>query len=395
MRRGKKGKKASAGPGGGYLGSFQFLEMNPNKFLAHFDRVRALAEGRDCYPVTVELDPVSFCNHSCSWCVDPRHSDCALDKSFVFRLLEELKGMGVKGIVFKGGGEPTLHSDFVEISEKARAMGFETGLVTNGSRLEDIAQAVANSFSYVRVSIDGPTAASHRKAHGSDDFFEIISGTKALIAERKRLGNRHPIVGLSFAMDHSSRGLVGDAVDLGEGLGADYVLFRTPFFEEVGRKPTMTPKQSFALKAAFAEAAAKHKGKTRVLVDYWVSDSEARTLGAAGKGSPRRGGVIMKNANGIEHITGECLASPLLCVISANRKVYPCCNLRFLDDWAVGTIDYSKGESFGKIWRGKKRKDVLKRMEKTECIASCTHPLSKYNEAIAYLRSEKPHSGFL
>jgi len=393
----KKEEGAQSAPvdNGDFLGSLQFLEFNPNKFLVHFDKIKSISEGKDVFPVSVEIDPVSFCNHHCAWCVDPLHMEYSLEKEFVFRLLDELKQIGVKGIVFKGGGEPTLHKDFDRLIEKAHSMGFEVGIVTNGSRLWELSAPIVKNCNYVRVSIDGSTAESHKKVHGSSDFEKIIYGVKELLALRKKNRQRHPIIGLSYAMDYSSRELVGEAIKLGDTLGADYVLFRTPFFEEVGREPTMSILESFELKKIFSEESKKYKGKMKVFVDYWVSDSEAKQLDSSLLGSPRRGGIMKKGANGVEHITGKCFASPLLCVVSANKKIYPCCNLRFLDEWSVGTIDYSRGDSFRALWKGEKRRDVLKRMENIECIKYCTHPLSKYNEIIAYLKSEKYHSSFV
>jgi MoaA/NifB/PqqE/SkfB family radical SAM enzyme len=378
-----------------FLKGISFMEFNPNKFLVHFDKLKTLSEGGDVYPVTVEIDPVSFCNHKCDWCVDPKHMNFSLDKKFVFELLKELRALNVKGIVFKGGGEPTLHPDFAQLAHKARNLGFEVGLVTNGSRVGELAESINQNCNYVRISIDGPNQSAHKRIHKANDFTKIIFGVKKLVLVRKKTKQRHPIIGLSFAMDYSSKDLVAKAIELGDGIGVDYVLFRTPFYEEVGRNPTMTVQESFELKNIFHDEAKKYAGKMRIFVDYWVSDSEAKELGTSLKGSPRRGVIMKKDANGVEHVTKKCLASPLLCVVSANKKVYPCCNLRFLDDWSVGEINYEEGNTFESVWNSQKRKDVLKEIECVNCIRYCTHPLSKYNEIIAYLQSEKHHSSFV
>lgn len=78
--------------------------FSPFKYLNHIDRFLAIAYGRDVIPVMVELDLVNFCNHNCIWCSDLFHSRIFLEKEFVFKLLQEFKKIGVKSVLFKGGG---------------------------------------------------------------------------------------------------------------------------------------------------------------------------------------------------------------------------------------------------------------------------------------------------
>ncbi|MBI4232021.1 radical SAM protein [Candidatus Peregrinibacteria bacterium] len=361
-------------------------------------KLEQLAKGGDVFPVTVELDLVSYCNHHCGWCVDPQHMSHSLERTFVSRLLRELRSLGIEGIVFKGGGEGTLHPSYADILEETRALGFEIGIVTNGSELLVLAEPITKNAHYVRVSIDGPTPESHRRIHRSNDFEEIITGVAGVVQLRAGLEQRHPITGLSFAMDYSLIDLVEQAIRLGENLGVDYVFFRPPFFEEVGRKNTMNVEQKRELFAAFERGKRDHHGSMNIFIDYWISDTEAAYFSSRAESaseSPRRGRYIRQGTNGIEHITGRCLASPLLAVVTADRKVYPCCNLRFIEEWSIGTLDYEQGDSFEKLWRSEKRQQIVDRIHGIECVQFCTHPLSKYNEIIEYLRTPQHHRGFV
>ncbi|MFH1586020.1 MAG: SPASM domain-containing protein, partial [archaeon] len=182
--------------------------------------------------------------------------------------------------------------------------------------------------------------------------------------------------------------------NLGDKLGVDYVLLRPPFFEEVGKKNTMDIQQKKEILSAFEKESKLYSGRMKVLIDYWISDSEAKEFSSRGE-SPRRGKYIQSDNNGIEHMTKRCLASPLLAVVTADKKVYPCCNLRFLEEWNIGTIDYEKGNNFGEIWKSDRRKEVMDRIHQIECIKVCTHPMSRYNEVIEYLKSPQYHKGFV
>lgn len=183
-------------------------ELNPLKVLHHFDRLRALAAGCDVAPVTVEIDLVAYCNHHCAWCVDPWHRPEYMPAATFERLVEELadfrvSGFGVEGIVLKGGGEPTLHPDFGHLLGMAARHGFGVGVVTNGSQLLKCADELARYAAYVRISIDGPNADSHRLIHGSDDFAAVVAGVRRLVIARGAA--RHPLIGLSFATTSSKK----------------------------------------------------------------------------------------------------------------------------------------------------------------------------------------------
>ncbi len=374
--------------------SFEDVELSQYKWAAHIGKLEKLARGEEVFPVTLELDLVSYCNHNCGWCVDPRHMKHTLERGFVSELLGEIKSLGVEGIVFKGGGEGTLHPQYADILEETKKLGFEIGIVTNGSKLKELGEPIVKNASYIRVSIDGPTADFHKIIHGSNDFDEVVTGTRNLIQTRNKLQQRHPIVGLSFAMDYSLLNQVDGAIKLADDLGANYAFFRPPFFEEVGRENTLTINQKKELMGAFENGKKNYKGKMKIFIDYWISDSEAEHFASRDE-SPRRGKYLQKNANGIEHVTGTCLASPLLAVVTADKKVYPCCNLRFVDEFSMGTLDYSAGKTFANLWAGQQRKKVMERIHKTECIKYCTHPMSKYNEIIGYLKSSQHHRGFV
>jgi len=363
-------------------------EFNPLKILHHVGRLRALAEGSDVAPVTVEIDPVAYCNHACGWCVDPVHEPVRMSREVFERLVADLAGFEVngfraEGIVFKGGGEPTLHPEFGAMVERAAAAGFAIGVVTNGSRLVEWARVLAMWAAYVRVSIDGPTAESHEGIHHSRDFAAICEGVARLAAGRK---GRNPVIGLSFAMDADTVELDGEAIRLGERLGADYVLLRPPFFEEVGRTATMTTGQAEHVRRRLRETAAAYDGPLEVQIGEWVADSErsGRREASAARALP------------IEHRTGRCLASPLLAVVTAGGEVYGCCNLRALTEWSFGRLDYDAGRDLAAIWSGGQRRNSLAKMHRAECIAHCTHPLARYNEMIEVLRDQqRPHSQFV
>ncbi len=368
------------------MSDLAYREFNPLKPLHHIDRLRVLAAGGDIAPVTIEIDPVAYCNHLCAWCVDPVHHHTTMSERFFGALVDDLKtaevsGFKVQGVVLKGGGEPTLHPAFGRLLEAAAAR-FAVGVVTNGSRLQRWAQALASHATYVRVSIDGPTPDSHRLVHGSRDFNAVLAGVRALRASRH---GRYPTLGLSFAIDVRTIDLAERAIELGDELGVDYVLLRPPFFEEVGRAPTMSPSQAREVRQLLAQAASNYQGEMLVQVGNWIGDSEHR-LGDRTLVSTGRRDTQVINQLPVEHRTGRCLASPILAVVAADGMVFGCCNLRALPQWSFGRLDYGAGICFSSVWNGAQRREVLARMHRTACIGHCTHPLSRYNDIVETIK---------
>jgi len=383
------------------LSSIFDIEFNPNKHLAHWDRINALAQGNDTSPVTLELDICSICNHNCKWCVDPPdvHSNRLMPVPIATRILEEARKMGVKGIVFKGGGESTLHPKFGEIIQIASEIGFGIGVVTHGGKLNkpELLNTLVQYCDYVRISIDGPTPQSRKEIHGIDDFYSMVNGIKKLMALKQ--SKRHPIVGATFCIDYPRRFLIEKCIQLGEELRLDYVLIRPPFCEEVGFPAPHTPEEAAILRREIRKAAVNYTGNTHIMAGNWVGDTELVKLPLKKRGNDvarRDSSVRQFEHNGIEHVTKRCLASPLFLVITAECDVYGCCCLRGIKEFSFGKINYDAGISLSSIMRSQQRKQSLAKMQRVECLKYCTHPLNKINELIEYISlPEKYHSSFI
>jgi len=99
------------------------MEIGLNKILLFPDKLKALLNSNEdnpdfLYPISVELSLTNECNQKCIWCSDyelRNRLPGTLKKEVIFNLVDDLKIGGTKGITIEGGGEPTLHPDFIEI----------------------------------------------------------------------------------------------------------------------------------------------------------------------------------------------------------------------------------------------------------------------------------------
>ncbi len=137
------------------------------------------------------------CNLTCKHCYS-----ISADKDFpgelsteeVFEVMEDLKAFGVPVLILSGG-EPLLRADIFDIAHRAKAMGFYTGLSTNGTLIDrdNIGPIAEVGFDYVGISIDGI-----KETH---DRFRRMQGAFDASMRGLRLCQAHGIkVGLRFTM---------------------------------------------------------------------------------------------------------------------------------------------------------------------------------------------------
>ena len=95
-------------------------------------------------PISINLDLTSACNFSCPHCVDSTiiNTRNHLPLEDIKKSVTFLKLNGLLSVILLGGGEPTLHPDVEEIVGHLKSKRLQVGIVTNGSRLERITEAL-------------------------------------------------------------------------------------------------------------------------------------------------------------------------------------------------------------------------------------------------------------
>lgn len=142
----------------------------------------------------------------------------------VIRALAEVTQAGVQGVVWTGGGEPTLHPQFEPIVCFAHEMGISQGMYTHGGHIEDArARLIKRRFTWVVVSLDRhtPEGYSAYKRVPSKRFADACAGIERLAAAK---GNC--TIGVSFLLDESSWQDAPEMLALARTLGASYTTFR-------------------------------------------------------------------------------------------------------------------------------------------------------------------------
>jgi MoaA/NifB/PqqE/SkfB family radical SAM enzyme len=116
-------------------------------------------EGPYPAPISVHLNLTLRCTARCVHCNQwawPAHTELSFEQ--ISDLIRVFRTWNVRTVTL-AGGNPLLHHDFVPMLELAHGNGLQVGVVTEGLNLTtEMVQAIGRLTSWVRFSLDGPTA---------------------------------------------------------------------------------------------------------------------------------------------------------------------------------------------------------------------------------------------
>ncbi len=180
--------------------------LSPSKWIFHEEPTERLIAGDETHiaPVTVHLVSTLRCNHACYFCTyggatgngtEYRGGTAVSDRSILriskkdmdfelmIRVLAELAEVGTKGVIFTGGGEPTLYPHLAASMEECSRLGMNWSLNTNGRNLtnEFVNRIMPLNPTYIRVSLNAGSRQVQRLVTGVDDYDQIIANIECLL----------------------------------------------------------------------------------------------------------------------------------------------------------------------------------------------------------------------
>lgn len=286
-------------------------------------------------PITVEIDLTNACNHKCPKCSTTLlHQSAGSEKikwtSFTeesaIKLIKEFEEMGVKSLIFTGGGDPLAFPKFKNVI-KSCTKKLDLGLKTNGGliKVNDLETLV--NFKWIRFSVDSATKSTFKLVHGVDDFDNVCKNIELLC--KKRTATK---IGIGFLLgDHISISELELGCRMAKELGADYIQFR--------------PFSDWKDEGHFNESIVKLRNE---LEDH-------------------RFKIIFPNPArlGVKWTYPKCHAVHMVPKIAANMDVYACCARRD-DQVLLGNL---KDHTFREIWETKN----LEYLDLSKCLDICRH----------------------
>jgi MoaA/NifB/PqqE/SkfB family radical SAM enzyme len=311
------------------------------KVFAHLDRLAAWQAGDRPAPVTVEWDLSNRCMAGCQFChfahthvkgpwkVRPRTLPMAFEGTgdlasvgMVTRAQTEMAQVGVRAIIYSGGGEPTTNPHWVEILEFGRSCGLKQGMYTLGALLyKTTAQVLAELVEWVVVSLDAPEADTYSMERGvpQQHFNQACSAIRHL-AEAQRC-----VVGVSFLLHEGNWFRTDEMLALSRSLGATYTLFRPAIQTSQANPSVCTVDRSWIAEAILTLRELAHEPDVEVDVDRFAEYENWRGHGYA-----------------------QCYGPRLNTTITPDGRVWMCPQRRGIAGSCLGDL---RTESFGDIWK--------------------------------------------
>jgi MoaA/NifB/PqqE/SkfB family radical SAM enzyme len=334
------------------------------KKLALFPERAAAVRERDFERAisTIYLDVnTGICNHACTFCdgfyrpITAEH----LPWPRLSRLVDEMEELGVLGVVLAGdGGEPMLHPQIDELLAKLARTSIRFGIYTNGTRVPEATLPALAQATFVRISADAATAATHRKLHV---YAEQRRDFATVVRNVERLAPRVPDLGISFVLDPSNHLEIEAAADVFLGAGARFLEVK-PIY---GRDYTLDLAALAPLVPTIRRQvlAARAKWKERVVLNNQIESLLVGEAPAPLRVAPR-----------------QCLTSVLRLVVSTHG-CYTCTPFRGEAERAVGDI---LTQSLREVVASAQRRALLDH----PCARLCAY--DRQNDALLALENGPP-----
>jgi heme d1 biosynthesis radical SAM protein NirJ len=171
--------------------------LRVSRFMEEIVRPTPPAPRRDPPGPVVIWNLVRRCNLTCMHCYSISTDidfPGELSTEEVFRVMEDLKAARVPALILSGG-EPLLRKNIFEIAALAKALGFYTGLSTNGTLIDaPLADRIAaTGFDYVGISLDGLRETHDRFRKKAGAFDQALDGIRLCRDRGVKVGMRFTV----------------------------------------------------------------------------------------------------------------------------------------------------------------------------------------------------------
>jgi MoaA/NifB/PqqE/SkfB family radical SAM enzyme len=335
------------------------------KLLWHRDRIDQWLTSGTCVPVMIEFDLTNRCNLRCNFCTFEYIKDRSdIDTDAALRAIDDFAEMGVKAINFTGGGEPTLHKDFLKIVQHAKARGLSIGLFTNGLALnEELCIALPKCCDWIRVSIDCASEDMFKKTKTVYGLSRVRYNTSLLVKHKGSCA-----IGTGFVITRTNYKEIPAFSLFSRGLSVDYAQYKPEIMNCFHDRDTETEWWITEVKPLLDEVM---NDNDKAVINLYKFDD------------------ILACADREYDI---CYGHNFVPCVGATGDVWVCTHLRNIEGFTFGNI---VTERFKDIWSSEKRKEVIGRIDLSKCQLYCRN--NEINKVLWALKTndKKGHYNFI
>lgn len=305
-------------------------------------------------PIHVRIKPVNACNQRCWYCAyredalslgDEMDLHDRIPPEKMAEIVEDLIAMGVRAVTFSGGGEPLIYRYLPETIRSLAAGGIRVASLTNGWALRgDVAQALAQHATWIRISIDAWDGPSYARSRGvpQDAFEQVMRNAETFVRLTPQC-----VLGFSFIVTQQNAAHIAEFCERAKQIGATHVKLSACI---VGNEAS----ENDAYHASIAEIAAEQIRRAQALSDGYFSVVD-HYHALSGR---------------FERPYTTCPMLEYLTVIGADCAVYTCQDKAYTESGYLGSI---RDRRFREMWSSPETEKRVRELNpQIECMHHCT-----------------------
>lgn len=351
------------------------LRMDSHKLIYHPERVLDWMNGKNIYPIEVEISPSGTCNHRCIFCgLDYlEYKPNFLDKDLILKNLKEMKENGLKSVLVAGEGEPLLNKNTTNIVNEAKAYGLDIGMSSNGVLFDDtISKEILKSLTWVRFSVNAGSNETHKMVHkGKENDFETVIKNISYAVEHKKKNKLKTTIGVQMLLIPETKEDVLSFAKRLKEVGVDYFTVK-PFSKHPQSHCSIDPKFNYEEYLPLEKELNKLKTNTYNII--FRSNS-------------------MKKLKETYKKYDKCYGIPFWVYIDSSANVWPCIAYIGKEKFLYGNL---KEKSFVDMWNDERHKEVLEHISNLDitcCRELCR--LDAINRYLYELKNPGEHVNFI
>jgi radical SAM protein with 4Fe4S-binding SPASM domain len=315
-------------------------------------------------PWSLEMYPTMACNIACVHCYaqlrNEEYGFSSMPVDMMDRLHASIRGMGVRGVQYCGGGEPTLWrggriADYIATLPLATTRAGMASNIVKGACLAK--PDVLEKMTFIEVAVFAFDNASYAAVAGKQDTHDKVQRSlDKILAARQNARLSNPFINAKILINNINYRWLPQIYDWAAGAGFDNIHMRlVDDYENIGGF-VLSDHERVEFGETLAEFA-QHRGLPG------LRDQLGMILGVDNKG-----------ASG-EHRHCWTVSLGLNCWVLANGEVYACGPQWGRPEYQIGDLRHADLEE---IWGGSRHQQVAalltERMAASRCYATgCRH----------------------
>lgn len=352
------------------------FRIDSHKLIYHVDRVNDWLNGKNVYPVYMEISPVGSCNHRCIYCALDfmEYRLRYINKEILCERLQEMGRLGLKSVMYAGEGEPFLHKGIAEIIHITKKSGIDAAVTSNGVLFSrQLADEILSDLTWIKISINAATKGTYSMIHGTspDDFDKVLQNMSyaAHLRAKKKI---KCALGMQIILLPENHKEIKLLAEIARGIGMDYLVVK-PYSQHPLSKTRRYNNIKYGRYLKLGEELAKLSSKEFNVV-FRIN--------------------TMKKWDEAKRNYKHCLSFGFWAYIDSLGNVWACSIYLTKGKFLLGNINKN---TFQEIWEGRKRSEFMlwakDKLDTAKCRVNCR--MDEINRYLWELKYPPEHVNFI